>query len=145
MSAEIESFIEYCFEQWANIYGGRIEGGFPARSVEGRLKDDGGILPSTRIYSMPENVFADEAECWLILMRSYKRKIYDVMTRYYLYSKYSKNAVTRIRNELNISQAQIYKMLSEGLCFISGIIVAPDLKSTYNPLKNYLNLYKKCG
>lgn len=136
---EIEAFIEHCFEQWSRCYGDeRPKNGYPSRSQEAKLRDNGGALGGDGLRVEPENVYAAEAECWLILMRSHRRELYDVLTMHYKYSNASRSA-----RELKISSAQFYKLISEGLSFVYGIVIAPELKLNYSTLKNYLLLYKR--
>lgn len=108
--------IDKCLTEWARIYGYDDAGlGYPRASLEARMRE-GGL--GSGISVLPENEEADEAECWLRLMRS--NELIDAAKALQL--KYKYKNVTLAARHLHISRDKFYSLIHDGESFIIGIL-----------------------
>jgi hypothetical protein len=109
--------IDKCLTEWARIYGHDDAGiGYPRISLEARMRE-GGF--SSGPHVLPENEEADEAECWLRLLRANDM----VQSAHALEAKYKFKNVTLSAKFMHISRDKFYTLINDGENFIIGILV----------------------
>ncbi len=106
----IDRYVHARLREWANwCVKCTVQGlGYPTRSVEGRLRDDGGVLPkSTAPLQLPTHPRAEEMEMLITemgaydaaLLRAIRMKYLDKNTLYHE-AKVQKISLPTLKNDL---------------------------------------------
>jgi len=127
MAKIASEYTEKRLTQWADWYGRLCDFGlgYPRRSVEGRLRDDGGVLiAGTGLKLPPTNTEAEEVETLLVeLGQMYPDRANAVKTEYL-----SCEPVRTKARKLNMNPTQFMRIRDLGLSWLDGRL---QIKSRY--------------
>src|SRR5947209_3669897 len=116
MQNEMEYYIETRLQEWANWYIRGSDGGlgYPRRSIEGKLIDNGGcIIRNYQSYRMDINPSAEETEKLLAEMSQYNKSLSKAVKYEYMETgtqsfKASKLGVSLAQFKLNLKIAKAW-------------------------------------
>lgn len=115
-----DDYIDYRLMMWAFWYETLYKGlDLPSRSVEGRLMDDGGILPSgtRQAREMPENPEAEEVDRFINQLEKSHSVLGKVIRKYY-----TSNNVSEEAKALGMSRRKFYYDLKTAKAWLAAKI-----------------------
>lgn len=119
MANNIDCYVEHRLEEWANWYARNIDYGlgYPKRSVEGRLLDEGGCLSKSLGYKRELNhPAAEEIEALIREMSSYNEELAKAIRVEYI----KNNTQANKAKLLSVSLAQFKLYLKMAKAWLSG-------------------------
>lgn len=122
MANNIDCYVERRLEEWANWYARNIDYGlgYPSRSVEGRLRDEGGVLSKSTGYKRELNhPAAEEIEALIREMSSYNQELAKAIRVEYI----KNNTQANKAKLLAVSLAQFKLYLKMAKAWLSGRLV----------------------
>ncbi|MDF2866825.1 MAG: hypothetical protein K0S11_295 [Gammaproteobacteria bacterium] len=119
MANNVDCYVEHRLKEWANWYARNIDYGlgYPKRSIEGRLLDEGGYLSKSSGYKRELNhPAAEEIEVLIREMSSYNEELAKAIRVEYI----KNNTQASKAKLLSVSLAQFKLYLKMAKAWLSG-------------------------
>lgn len=139
MASDMDCYVERRLQEWANWYARNLDYGlgYPKRSIEGRLLDEGGYLSKSSGYKRELNhPAAEEIEVLIREMSSYNTELAQAIRIEYI----KHNTQASKAKSLSVSLAQFKLYLKMAKAWLSGRLLSVRHYKT-SASTNYQNNY----
>lgn len=139
MASDMDCYVEHRLQEWANWYARSLDNGlgYPKRSVEGRLLDEGGFLSKSSGYKRElTHPAAEEIEVLIREMSSYNKDLAQAIRIEYI--KYNTQACKAKSLSVSLTQFKLYLKMAKA--WLSGRLISIRHYRA-NPSSNYHNNY----
>jgi hypothetical protein len=139
MANDMDCYVEHRLQEWANWYARNQDCGlgYPRRSIEGRLLDEGGFLTKSKGYRRElTHPGAEEIEKLIGEMSAYNRDLAKAIREEYI----KNNTQAGKAKSLSISLSQFKLYLKMAKAWLSGRLLTVHHYHTSNAT-NYHNNY----